>query len=236
MKNKVMKTGIILILTIMSISIFSEVEAQNTDVRDSQLYKLYQMKYVFGRKYNDMEVSKNALYSMIAMDPNDDSLKMVLCYYYFEGNQYASSLFVSLGLLSRHPDNSDALKINAMSYENMGVRDKAIDAYESLYLKTSEVDVLYQAALLQFELSRYNECKSSLDIVLKDPQAKAIKLKFARTETEQQEVTLESAAYNVMGMMEKQQGNMEEAKKNFEKALELEPEFELAAQNLKDVK
>lgn len=236
MKNKVMKTGIILILTIMSISIFSEVEAQNTDVRDSQLYKLYQMKYVFGRKYNDMEVSKNALYSMIAMDPNDDSLKMVLCYYYFEGNQYASSLFVSLDLLSRHPDNSDALKINAMSYENMGVRDKAIDAYESLYLKTSEVDVLYQAALLQFELSRYNECKSSLDIVLKDPQAKAIKLKFARTETEQQEVTLESAAYNVMGMMEKQQGNMEEAKKNFEKALELEPEFELAAQNLKDVK
>ena len=236
MKNKVMKTGIILILTMMSISIFSEVEAQNTDVRDSQLYKLYQMKYVFGRKYNDMEVSKDALYSMIAMDPNDDSLKMVLCYYYFEGNQYASSLFVSLDLLSRHPDNSDALKINAMSYENMGVRDKAIDAYESLYLKTNEVDVLYQAALLQFELSRYNECKSSLDIVLKDPQAKAIKLKFARTETEQQEVTLESAAYNVMGMMEKQQGNMEEAKKNFEKALELEPEFELAAQNLKDVK
>lgn len=236
MKNKVMKTGIILILTIMSISIFSEVEAQNTDVRDSQLYKLYQMKYVFGRKYNDMEVSKDALYSMIAMDPNDDSLKMVLCYYYFEGNQYASSLFVSLDLLSRHPDNSDALKINAMSYENMGVRDKAIDAYESLYLKTNEVDVLYQAALLQFELSRYNECKSSLDIVLKDPQAKAIKLKFARTETEQQEVTLESAAYNVMGMMEKQQGNMDEAKKNFEKALELEPEFELAAQNLKDVK
>lgn len=235
MKNKLVKTGIIMILTVMSMSIFSEVEAQNTDVRSTQLYKLYQMKYVFGRKYNDMDVAKDALYSMISMDPNDDSLKMVLCYYYFEQNQYASSLFVSMDLLARHPDNSDALKINAMSYENMGVRDKAIDAYESLYLKTSEVDVLYQAALLQFELSRYNECKASLDIVLKDPQAKAIKLKFAKNETEQQEVTLESAAYNVMGMMEKQQGNMDEAKQNFEKALELEPEFELAAQNLKDV-
>lgn len=235
MKNKLVKTGIIMILTVMSMSIFSEVEAQNTDVRTTQLYKLYQMKYVFGRKYNDMDVAKDALYSMISMDPNDDSLKMVLCYYYFEQNQYASSLFVSMDLLARHPDNSDALKINAMSYENMGVRDKAIDAYESLYLKTSEVDVLYQAALLQFELSRYNECKASLDIVLKDPQAKAIKLKFAKNETEQQEVTLESAAYNVMGMMEKQQGNMDEAKQNFEKALELEPEFELAAQNLKDV-
>jgi len=235
MKNKLMKTGIIMILTVMSLSFFSEVEAQNNKIQDSPLYKLFQMKYVFGRKYNDMEVAKNALYSMIAMDPNDDSLKMVLCYYYFEQNQFASSLFVSMDLLSRYPDNEDALKINAMSYENMGVRDKAIDAYESLYLKTNEVTVLYQAAMLQFELSRYNECKSSLEIVLKDPQAKAIKLNFAKTETEQQEVTLEAAAYNMLGMLEKQQGNKAEAKQFFEKALEAEPEFVLATQNIEDL-
>jgi len=222
-------------MMVMSLSFFSEVNAQSKEIQSTQLYKLYQMKYVFGRKYNDSEVVKDAMYSMIAMDPNDDSLKMVLCYYYFEKNQFASSLFVSLDLLSRHPDNSDALKINAMSYENMGVRDKAIDSYESLYLKTSEIGVLYQAALLQFELARYNECKSSLDIILKDPQAKALKLSFAKNENEQQEVTLEVAAYNMKGMLEKQLGNKAEAKILFEKALELEPEFVLATQNLQDV-
>jgi len=230
-----MKTGIAVVLTLMSVASMSEVKAQNTDIQNTQLYKLYQMKYVFGRKYNDVDVSKDALYSMIAMDPNDDSLKMVLCYYYFDQNQFASSLFVSLDLLSRNPDNEDALRINAMSYENMGVRDKAIDAYESLYLKTSEVTLLYQAAMLQFELERYNECKSSLDILLKDPQAKAIKLSFAKNETEQQEVTLEAAAYNMKGMLEKQQGNKADAKTYFEKALEVNPEFVLASQNLQDV-
>ena len=235
MKSKVMKTGIAVVLTLMSVASMSEVKAQNTDIQNTQLYKLYQMKYVFGRKYNDVDVSKDALYSMIAMDPNDDSLKMVLCYYYFDQNQFASSLFVSLDLLSRNPDNEDALRINAMSYENMGVRDKAIDAYESLYLKTSEVTLLYQAAMLQFELERYNECKSSLDILLKDPQAKAIKLSFAKNETEQQEVTLEAAAYNMKGMLEKQQGNKADAKTYFEKALEVNPEFVLASQNLQDV-
>ena len=235
MKSKVMKTGIAVVLTLMSVASMSELKAQNTDIQNTQLYKLYQMKYVFGRKYNDVDVSKDALYSMIAMDPNDDSLKMVLCYYYFDQNQFASSLFVSLDLLSRNPDNEDALRINAMSYENMGVRDKAIDAYESLYLKTSEVTLLYQAAMLQFELERYNECKSSLDILLKDPQAKAIKLSFAKNETEQQEVTLEAAAYNMKGMLEKQQGNKADAKTYFEKALEVNPEFVLASQNLQDV-
>ena len=235
MKGKLVKKGIVMILAILSLSVSSELKAQNNDVKNTQLYKLFQMKYVFGRKYNDSNVAKDALYSMIAMDPNDDSLKMVLCYYYFEQNQYASSLFVSLDLLSRHPDNEDAMKINAMSYENMGVRDKAIEVYESLYLKTNEVNVLYQAAMLQFELERYNECTASLDIVLKDPQSKALKLNFAKTETEQQEVSLAAAAYNMKGMLEKRQGNKTEAKSLFEKAIELEPEFVLAAQNLKDL-
>ena len=235
MKNKLIKTGLLLMLAFASTSFSNEIRAQNNDVRTSQLYKLYQMKYVFGRKYNDVDVAKNALYSMIAMDPNDDSLKMVLCYYYFDQNQFASSLFVSLDLLSRHPNHEDALKINAMSYENMGVRDKAIDAYTSLYLQTNDIQVLYQTALLQFELERYNECTSSLDIIVKDPQAKALKLKFAKSETEQQEVTLEAAVYNMKGMLEKQQGNKDRAKQFFEKALEIEPEFALASQNLKDL-
>jgi len=220
---------------ILGVMLFYNVRGQNKDIQNSQLYKHYQMKYVFGMKYNDGEVAKNALYSMIAMDPGNDSLKMVLCYYYFERNQYASSLFVSADLLSRYPDNIDALKINAMSYENMGVRDKAIEQYMSLHLKTNEVGVLYQAAILQFDLERFNECKTNLDIIIKDPQAKAIKLSFAKNENEQQQITMEAAAYNIRGMIEKQQGNKTEAKKYFEKALEIAPEFALASQNFKEV-
>ncbi len=230
--NKLLKTGF---LMVMALSFFSESIGQNKQIQETQLYKHYQMKYVFGMKYNDSEVAKNALYSMIAMDPNDDSLKMVLCYYYFERNQFASSLFVSADLLSRYPDNVDALKINALSYENMGVRDKAIEQYMSLHMKTRDITALYQASLLQFELERFNECNTNLDIIIKDPQAKAIKINFAKNETEQQEITLIAAAYNMKGMIAKQKGNKEDARTNFDKALELEPEFVLPTQNLKDL-
>lgn len=230
--KKVLITGLFLMV---AVSLFYQANGQNKEIQNTQLYKLYQMKYVFGMKYNDGEVAKNALYSMIAMDPGDDSLKMVLCYYYFERNQFASSLFVSADLLSRFPDNEDALKINAMSYENMGVRDKAIEQYMSLHLKTQDISALYQAAMLQMELERFNECKTNLDIIIKDPQAKAMKVNFSKNETEQQQVTMEAAAYNMKGMIEKQQGNKEEAKKQFQKALEIEPEFVLASQNLQEV-
>lgn len=237
MKNEVLKKGILLV---MAVAVFGFAKGQNANgqnikVQDTQLYRLYQMKYVFGMKYNDSEVAKDAMYSMIAMDPNDDSLKMRLCYYYFEQNQYPSSLFVSMDLLSRNPDHLDALRISAISYENMGVKDKAIEAYESLYLKTNEINVLYQVAILQFENNRFNECKTNLDIILKDPQAKALKLNFAKNETQQQEVTLEAAVYNVMGMIEKQQGNKAAAKTYFEKSLQIAPEFALATKNLKEL-
>ncbi len=224
------------LMLLLVASIFTSAQSQDNKVQDTQLYKLYQMKYVFGMKYNDGEVSKDALYSMIAMDPNDDSLKMRLCYYYFEQNQFASSLFVSLDLLSRHPDQMDALKINALSYENLGVRDKAIAAYETLYLKANDVGVLYQISVLQFEIDRLAESKTNLDIILKDPQAKALKLNFAKSEIEQQEITLEAAAYNMKGMIEKQEGNLDVAKKYYEKALEVEPEFFIAQQNLEGLK
>jgi tetratricopeptide (TPR) repeat protein len=221
---------------VMAVAFKNVAMAQNNEVQKTQLYKHYQMKYVFGMKYNDSDVAKNALYSMIAMDPNDDSLKMVLCYYYFEQNQFASSLFVSADLLSRRPGNIDALRINAMSFENMGVRDKAIEAYESLYLKTNDIGVLYQVSLLQFEVARYEECKTNLDIIIKNPQAKTMKLNFAKDEKEQQEVSLEAACYNMKGMLAKQQGNKEEAKIQLQKALEVEPEFALASQNLDELK
>ena len=224
-----------LLLILLVFVTFTTSEAQNKEAQSTQLYKLYQMKFIFGRKYHDNEVAKDAMYSMIAMDPTDDSLKLQLAAYYFDNNVYASSLFVSADLLARNPENLGALRINAGSYENMGLRDKAIDAYESLYLKTEDIQVLYQVAMLQFEVGRYTECKTNTGIIIKNPKSKEMKLNFAKNDKEQQDVPLEAAAYNVQGMVEKMNGNKEEARKDFQKALEIQSDFALAQQNLKDL-
>jgi tetratricopeptide (TPR) repeat protein len=185
-------------------------------------------------KYNDSEVVKNALYDLITLDPSDDSLKLNLCYLYFENSQFASSLFCSADLLAKNSDNINALRVNAASLENMGALDKAAEKYESLYLKTNEIMVLYQLAFIQYELKRHTECKTNLDIIIKNAQAKEQKLTFPLGDTGQQQISLDAVAYNLSGMNELQQGNKSEAKKQFEKALEIAPEFQLAKKNLKD--
>lgn len=222
-------------ILLMGMAVTKDADAQEQDVKDSGLYRHYQMKYIFASKYNDEQVAIDALYSIIALDPSDDSVKLRLCYHYFEANQFASSLFISEDLLSINPESIDALRMNAVSYQRMGVMDKAVASYETLYLKTNEIGMLYEASLMQFELERYSECKTNLEIVIKNPQAKVLKVGFVINDNEQQEITLEAASHNAIGMAEKMQGNIEEARNNFNKAIELEPDFVLPKQNLKDL-
>jgi tetratricopeptide (TPR) repeat protein len=226
-------SGVLLFFALVFIS--NDVSAQNKEAQSSQLFKHFQMKYVFGRKYNDTDAMKDAMYSMIALDPSDDSLKLSLCYFYLEDNKFTQSLFVSADLLSRSPDNLDALRMNAISLENMGLRDRAVTQYESLYLKTNDITVLYQVAVLMYELERYNECITNCDIIIKNPTAKTVKLTFAKNDKENQDISLEATAYNLKGMVQKELGNKTEAKAQFDLALKIEPEFAIAIQNLADL-
>lgn len=209
--------------------------AQNKDVQNSQLYRHYQMKYVFGMKYNDSDVAKSALYDMIALDTSDDSLKFNLSYLYLDEGQFASALFISADILSRKPENKEALNINAVCYERMGLRDKAIAAYESLYMLDNSLETLYQMAALQFEIGRYKESRNNAKILVEKPKAKELKIGFQKSERETQEISLEAAGYNLLGMVDKEQGNKAEAKKHFQKAIELYPEFVLAKDNVAEL-
>jgi predicted nucleotidyltransferase len=66
---------------------------------------------------------------------------------------------------------------------------RPLSAYESLYLKTNDIGVLYQASLLQFEVERDMRNVTQIWISLsKIRKPKAIKLSFNKDENEQQEV------------------------------------------------
>lgn len=220
---------------VFCVGLFNFSMAQNKEVQNSNLYKHYQMKYVFGMKYNDTEIAKSAIYSMISLDPTDDSLKFNLCYMYFDEGQFASSLFVASDILSRNARSREALEVAAISYERMGLRDKAVDTYESLYMIDNSPNILYQMAALQFELKRFKECKNNLNILAQRPKAKEIKVNMPKSERENQQVTLEAAAYNLLGLVEKEQGNKAEARKHFQKAIEIDPEFAMAKENVAEL-
>lgn len=207
-----------------------------SDPSKEALKKHYRMKYVFGMKYNDIVVAKDALYDLIALEPMDDSLKLNLAYLYFDNSQYASSLFIASDILTRQSNSIPALYMQAVSYDNLGAKDKAISAYESLYFKdNNNIEHLYRVMVLQYQVGRFGEAKNNADIILKDAKAKEIKMQFAKNEKENQEVSMEAAAYNMKGLIEKEEGNTAEAKNNFNKALEIAPDFVLAKKNLEEL-
>ena len=122
-----------------------QTQQKGTNALTDHFYK----KYVTAIKWNDFEVAKSALYDLIMENPQNDSLILSLAYHYYENQQHVPAVLVSQELLARNPKNTTALEIAAIGYEAMGVRDRALQNYESLYLLSNNVSVLYKMAFIQ---------------------------------------------------------------------------------------
>ncbi len=73
---------------------------------------------------------------------------------------------------------------------------------------------------------------NSTEMLIKNAKADE-KIGFPISQTETQEVGMKAAALNLKGMIYLDQGSKAEAKTAFEEAIQLEPNFSLAKENLK---
>ena len=204
------------------------------DAKESASYIQEKSVYNLGLKYADINIARNAIYNLIAMDPTDRSLLDSLAYMYYEYQQYTSCLLVSLDILKGNPDHMAALEMSGFSYEQLGLKDKALVAYESIYLRNNSVYTLYKVAVLQLDLGRHGESMTNAGILLEKEETKETKVSFT-TESGQQQISLEAAVYNLKGLIESSQEDKEAARVSFTEALRVEPEFAMAKTNLADL-
>ena len=137
-----MKKSIIL-LAIVLLTCSNIVLAQDAE------YKKQQTIYKKALVYNDFIVARTALYNMMAIKPGNDGLLDTLAYLYYEQQQYISSAITAQEAAKKNPGNLLALEIAGNSFENVGLNDKALEHYELLYLKNSDVTILYKMSFLQ---------------------------------------------------------------------------------------
>jgi tetratricopeptide (TPR) repeat protein len=128
-----------------------------------------------------------------------------------------------------------ALEMKAVSLEQIGAFDKSLEDYESLYLKTNNINFLYKVAIFQYDLKRFKEAKTNIDILLSNKQADEIKIYFPDENKQEQEIVMRASLHNLKGLVAKADGNTEEAKKQFAIALEIQPEFYLARTSLEEL-
>jgi len=202
----------------------------NAEAQD-ELRNFFQDTYDRALKYNDRLEAKGAMYRLIALEPQNDSLLTNLAFLYADARQYASSVLVSMDAIALNPGNAEALEIIAFSYDNLGLKDKSLDNYEKLYLLTSDFEVLYKMAFLQLELEKFQQALTNADILLEYPEVEESTV-FYKEGEEDKEYSIVVAIWNLKGVVNKEIGNKEEARKCFEEALKISPEFVLAKENL----
>ncbi len=226
-----MKRLLFIATIFISFNSFSQNADQPYDSVPAQFERQY-FVYQVANKYNDAAVAKAALYQMLAMNPTNTALLDTLALMYYEFQQYTSAALVSQDAASINPDDALANEIAALSFDNLGLKDRAVKYYERMYLQTTDVGVLYRMAFLQFELKRFNEATASVDGLIDSEDTKNQKVYFPKEDKTQQEISLLAGAYRLKGMIEKELGNVENAKANFNKALEISPDFEIVKKQL----
>jgi len=193
-------------------------------------------KYSVAQRWGDFDVAKDALYDLISEYPGNDSLIFALAYFYYENQRYTNCAVVCNDLLVRNSKNAAALELSAVSYESLNIKDRALQSYESLFLITNSNSNLYKMASLQYDLKRYGESLTNSDILLTKPAIDSLKVVITDSKSNQTEHPLKAAVHNLKGLAYKAQGDVANARKSFEEALKIDPNFLSAKQNMASLK
>lgn len=214
--------------------------AQNTDSvapkLDANTKKVLniqdQSAYQLAIRYNDFQAAKDKLYNLIIRNPEDLRYPELLGSLYFENEMSTSAALVALDILQVNDKSIGSLEIAAFSLEQLGALDRALPHFERLYLLTGDNFSLYKSAFIQYNLKKYQEALNSINMLSKNTKPED-KIGFPISQTETQEIGMKAAALNLKGMVYLDQGSKAEAKTAFEEAIQLEPNFNLAKENLK---
>ena len=186
-------------------------------------------------KYSDANTAIAALYNICVLEPQNDSVLFALAYIYFDNQRYFSATLTLNDVLLLNPNNIQALEMRAVSLEQVGAIDKSLEDYESLYLKANNISFLYKMAILQYQLKRYKESKTNIDIMLSKSESDEIKIYLPDENDNDQEVVLRASLHNLKGLIAREEGNMTEAKKQFGISMEVQPDFYLAKKNFEEI-
>ena len=188
--------------------------------------------YEKAKSYNDPNVAITALYNMVALQPDNLLLKDSLMREYLSLSQWAPTYMISREIMASQPNNNFALEVSCVALQNLGLKQEALNEYESLYLRTDRVDVLYTISFLQFELKNLNESLTNLNILLENEQTEGMMVSVNKNQNERQEVSMRAQLNYLKGLVFLEQGKNDLAKESLNSAIQLSPDFNNAIEKL----
>lgn len=201
----------------------------NTPKKDTIDYDL--RVYANSISIGDYNTAIMAMHYKYAKDSNIKWLDTLSKLYYTGGNSRAAILTGEL-VIKRQPNNITILELLAVSYDNLNDKKTALTYYEKLVEKTQKPYFSYQCAVQEFALGRVSECELNLKKTMAHPECEKEKINMVVSQNQTQMVVLKAACLNLLGFLQMKLNKNEEAKKSFEDALKISPDFALAKGNL----
>lgn len=181
--------------------------------------------------YNDVNAAIGALHGYLAED-NNIAYKDTLSVLYFTTRQFYSALLLAEEVYKAVPANTEAMARAAECYDELGEAKTAIGLYEQVCPKLKNPYYYYKMALAQYQLKRTAESELSAKIVIADTMSKKIGVNFTNVDGTQQAIPVNAAAANLLGVMQMDLKNYDQAKALFKQAVTFFPQFAGASQNL----
>ena len=224
-------------LLISAVAYASSAQSQEVAPGDSIPWELRKQSFIYSTAnlFSDPLIARMSLYNLLAENPTNVALYDSLALSYLQFNQNASAALVAQQALRIDPSDMFATEIAASSLEQIGAKDRALGFYEKLYLNNQDINTLYRVAFIQYELQRYAEATTNLDIIIENPKAAEELIVFPTTDRQGQNVPLTVAAHRIKAMMEEAKGNTEVAKAKYLEVLEMSPGFQVVQQQLREL-
>jgi tetratricopeptide (TPR) repeat protein len=216
-----------LIPVLLGLMIVSAATAQDSAALRKHFIKVYRQAL----NYNDVNAGINALHNLIAID-NSIAYKDTLSILYFNVKSYYSCLLLAEEVYKADAGNVTAMARAAECYDELGDFKTATDLYEKVVPKTKNPYHIYKLGVCQYEYKRTAECAISAKAALADTNSRHIGVIFTMADGSQQQVPVDAAAANLLGVLKMDAKDFAGAKADFQQALKLFPDFAGAKGNI----
>lgn len=229
---QIQKTVLVAVLVLLFSSGFSQKNksVSREDAGGDKLAEMYKTMYSTSLKYNDLAAATQATYALMALEPDNFARLDTLAQLYFQRSAFPQSILVANDVLLKDPENQQMLEIRAFSKQSLGAAKESLVDYETLYKLSKDPYHFYEIATLQYTMRRFGECEDSITRLLASPDIKDKTISLSYNQI-QQSVPFAAALHNLYGVLQLDQGKPDIAKKHFDQALQLAPEFYLAKAN-----
>lgn len=200
----------------------------------------YKKAYYAALSNGDAQAAINCLYLIIAEEGDRSPYKDSLALMYFDMASYIQCERVASELVKTYADSIDngkhlsMLEILALSQASLGKVKEAIESFEKLLSKTNEMYHAYRLSELQYTYKRIGEAVQTALRAENLPNNMKAPVRIEVEPNKVQMVKLEAAVQNLKGfiLLQEYPDRKAEAIAAFNKALELQPDFVLAKNNL----